>query len=152
MLSSPFRILFFGVFPCVSHFASVFTVFCRLSTFCTCRLRLAVVFQLCAGMGGVDDVHANAACVFHFFCCITSQTLPVACEALVAASSCFTLELSTMQKPRVFEACQTKTSQRTPKIIKHKRRNAWYLRQFRKQKRNQIILLRISPPYQVVLW
>ena len=27
MLNSPFRIVFFGVFLCVSHFASVFTVF-----------------------------------------------------------------------------------------------------------------------------
>ena len=56
--------------------------FCRLSTFCTCQLRLAFVFQLCAGvrggMGGGDDVHANAASVFCFFCCVTSQTLPVA--------------------------------------------------------------------------
>ena len=26
--------------------------FCRLSTFCTCQLRLAFVFQLCAGVGG----------------------------------------------------------------------------------------------------
>ena len=58
--------------------------FCRLSTFCTCQLRLAFVFQLCAGVrgrgmgGGGDDVHANAASVFSFFCCVTSQTLPVA--------------------------------------------------------------------------
>ena len=57
--------------------------FCRLSTFCTCQLRLAFVFQLCAGVrgrmgGGGDDVHANAASVFCFFCCVTSQTLPVA--------------------------------------------------------------------------
>ena len=53
--------------------------FYRLSTFCTCQLRLAFVFQLCAGVGGDgggDDVHANAACVFCFFCCVTSQTLP----------------------------------------------------------------------------
>ena len=40
------------------------------------------------------------------------------CEALVAASCCFTFETSTMQKPRVFEAFQTKTSQLTPTIIK----------------------------------
>ena len=117
--------LFFGVFLCASHFASVFTVFlptldfphmpastciclsalcggggwggggvmtsmrmrlvssvslvasyvcrishrflrcfCRLSTFCTCQLRLAFVFQLCAGVGGMggmgDDVHPKA--------------------------------------------------------------------------------------------
>ena len=55
--------------------------FCRLSTFCTCQLRLAFVFQLCAGVGGMggDDVHANAACVFCFFCCVTSRTLPSPC-------------------------------------------------------------------------
>ena len=96
--------------------------FCRLSTFYTCPLRLAFVFQLCAGVGGGgmggrgDNVHANAACVFCFFCCVASQTL--LCEALVAASCCFTLETSTMQKPRFFEAFQTKTSQLTLKINK----------------------------------
>ena len=58
------------------------------------------------------------------------------CEALVATSCCFTFETSTMQKPRFFEAFQTKTSQRTPKIINNKRRKAWYLQQFRKKKRN----------------
>ena len=45
---------YFCCFLCVSHFASVFTVFCRISTFCTCQLRLAFVFQLCAGVGGGD--------------------------------------------------------------------------------------------------
>ena len=49
----------------------------RLSTFCTCRLGLAFLFQLCladgeGGGGGrvggrVDDVHANATVVFSFF-------------------------------------------------------------------------------------
>ena len=67
MLSSPFRIVF------VSVFSSVFAGFCQLSTFCTCQLRLAFVFQLWGrggwgrGGGGGDDVHANAACVFRFF-------------------------------------------------------------------------------------
>ena len=51
MLSSPFRIVVFGVFLCVSHFASLFLrCFCRLSNFCTCQLRLEFVFQLCAGV------------------------------------------------------------------------------------------------------
>ena len=45
--------LFFGVFRCVSHFTPVFAVFfCYLSTFCTCQLRLAFVFELCAGVWG----------------------------------------------------------------------------------------------------
>ena len=53
--------------------------FCRLSTFCTCQLRLAFVFQLCAGVvggWGSDDVHANATCTFYFFYCVISPRLP----------------------------------------------------------------------------
>ena len=38
------------------------------------------------------------------------------CEALDAASYCFSFETSTMQKPRVFAAFQTKTSKTTQKI------------------------------------
>ena len=68
---------------------------------------------------------------------LVKPLLPLLLASLLNCQPC--------KKPRVFEACQTKTSQRTPKIIKHKRRNAWYLRQFRKQKRNQIILLRNIP-------
>ena len=46
--------------------------FGHLSTFCTCQLRLALVFELCAGFGGDgrgggDDVHATATGVFFFF-------------------------------------------------------------------------------------
>ena len=85
MLSSPFRIVFFRCFPvcvCVCRISHRFYSILADSTFCTCRLGLAFVFQLCAGvgggMGGADDVHANAACVFCFFCCVTSQMLPVA--------------------------------------------------------------------------
>ena len=36
-----------------------------------------------------------------------------------------------MQKPRLFAAFQTKTSQLTPKLHNHKTRKAWYLRHFR---------------------
>ena len=54
------------------------------------------------------------------------------CEALVATSYCFTFETSTMQKPRVFAAFQTKTSKTTQKINLKKARKAWYLRRFRK--------------------
>ena len=77
-----FSVSFVASYVCrISH--RFLRCFCRLSTFCTCQLRLAFVFQLCAGVGGGDggggdDVHANAACVFCFFCCVTSQTLPVA--------------------------------------------------------------------------
>ena len=63
------------VASCASRISHRFLrCFCRLSSFCTCQLRLAFAFQLWGG----DDVHANAACVFCFFCCVTSQTLPVA--------------------------------------------------------------------------
>ena len=46
--------------------------FGHLSTFCTCQLRLALVFELCAGVwggdgGGGDDVHATATGVLIFF-------------------------------------------------------------------------------------
>ena len=54
------------------------------------------------------------------------------CEALVDASCCFTFETSTMQKPRVFEAFQTKTTKLTLKINTSKILKAWYLRHFRK--------------------
>ena len=47
------------------------------------------------------------------------------CEALVAASCTF--DTSTMQKARVFEAFQTKTSQLTLKISKNQKRKRWYL-------------------------
>ena len=63
----------------VSSVSLVASYVCRishrfwLSTFCTCQLRLAFVFQLRAGVGGDggggDDVHANATCVFCFSCC-----------------------------------------------------------------------------------
>ena len=66
MLSCPFRIVFFGVFlplslcvcvcvcVCVAFRIGFCSVFCHLSTFCTSRLRLAFVFQLCAGVLGGD--------------------------------------------------------------------------------------------------
>ena len=52
MLSSPFRIVFL-VFSCVCRISHRFLqCFGHLLTFCTCRLRLAFVFQLCAGVRG----------------------------------------------------------------------------------------------------
>ena len=168
--------------------------FRRLSTFCTCQLGLAFVFQLSAGGGGVgvmtsmrmplvssvifvasfvyrishrflrcfaeSRLFAHASLDLHLFFSsvrgwgggwggvMTSMRMRLVssvsfvalllkrcrllCEALVAASCCFTFETSTLQKPRVLEAFQTKTSQLTPKIIKHTRRKAWYLRRCRK--------------------
>ena len=105
----------------VPHFASFLRCFCRLSTFCTCQLRLAFVFQLCAGMGWVMTSMRMRLVSSVSFVALLLKRCRLLGEALVAASCCFTFETSTMQKPRVFEAFQTKTSQRTPKIMKHKR-------------------------------
>ena len=66
-----------------------------------------------------------------FFVALLLKRCRLLCEALVAASCCFTFETSTMQKPRVFEAFQTKSSQLNLKN-KNQRRTAWYLRHFRK--------------------
>ena len=60
--------------------------FCRLSTFCTCQLRLAFVFQLCAGVrggmgGGVMTsmrMRLLSSVSFVALLAVTSQTLPVA--------------------------------------------------------------------------
>ena len=62
-----FRIGFYGVFADSRLFAHA-------------SLDLHLSFSSVRGWGGMggDDVHANAACVFCFFCCVTSQTLPVA--------------------------------------------------------------------------
>ena len=110
--------------------------FCRISTFCTCQLRLAFVFQLCAGVGGGVMTSMRMRLVSSVsFVALLLKRCRLLCKALVAASCCFTVEMSTMQKPRVFEAFQifqTKTSQLTPKNIKTTRRKAWYLRQCRK--------------------
>ena len=54
VLTSTFCIVVFGVFLCVCIILHRFLqYFCRLSTFCTCRLGLAFLFQLCLGGGGV---------------------------------------------------------------------------------------------------
>ena len=48
---------FFSVFSYVSRISHrLLRCFCRLSTFCTCQLRLPFVFQLCAGVGGDGGV------------------------------------------------------------------------------------------------
>ena len=142
-LSSPFRIVFFRCFPmCVGFLHRFLRCFCRRSTFCTCQLRLAFVFQLCAGVGGGMGGGEGGAGVMTSmrmrlvssvsFVAVLLKRCRLLCEALVAASCCFTFETSTMQKPRVFEAFQTKTSQLTLKINKNQRHGAWYLRHFRK--------------------
>ena len=74
------------------------------------------------------------------------------CEALVAASCCFTFETSSMQKPRVFEAFQAKTSKLTLKINTNQRRKAWYLAHFRKNLTNkkEKTLYKKSPKHHLV--
>ena len=112
--------------------------FCRLSTFCTCQLRLAFVFQLCAGVrgrgmgGGVMTSMRMRLLSSLSFVALLLKRCRLLCEALVAASYCFTIETSTMQKPRGFAAFQTKTSKTTQKINFKKARTTWYLRHFRK--------------------
>ena len=109
----------------ISH--PFFRCCCRLSTFCTCPLRLAFVFQLCAGVGGgwgegvMTSMRMRLVSSVSFFALLLKRCR-LLCEALVAASCCFTFQSSTMQKPRVFEAFQAKTSQQNSKIINNKRR------------------------------
>ena len=116
---------FFRCFLRVSHFASVFWRFCRLSIFCTCQLGLPFVLQLRAGVGGggVDvhasadfvlcfefflltlfwcgtlvgrgDVHANAASVLCFSCCFVFCAL-VGWGHLFSGSTVPTLDFSHM--------------------------------------------------------
>ena len=113
--------------------------FCRLSTFCTCQLRLAFVFQLCAGVrggwgGGGDDVHANAASVFCFFCCVTSQTLPVALRGPLIASL---LKRQPCKNLAFLQLSRQKLRKRRKKINLKKARKAWYLRHVRKNATNK---------------
>ena len=55
LLGGGFRIVFFGVFLSVSPFRiGICSVLAHLSTFCTCQLRLAFVFQVSAGVWGGD--------------------------------------------------------------------------------------------------
>ena len=84
------------------------------SVSCVHLVLVCVLVRYMGGEGaGGDDVHANAT--------------------VLAVSCCFTLETSTMQKPRVFKAFQTKTSQLTLKINQNHGRKAWCLRHFRKK-------------------
>ena len=66
---------FFRCFPVCRISHRFLQCFCRLSTFCTCRIMPAstciCLSALCGGGGGGmggggDNVHANAACVFCF--------------------------------------------------------------------------------------
>ena len=98
--------------------------FCRLSTFCTCQLRLAFVFQLCAGVrGGMGGGGVMTSMRMRLRLLSSVSFVPLLlkrcrllCEAFVAVSYCFSFETSTMQKPRVFAAFQTKTSKTTQQI------------------------------------
>ena len=68
LLSSAFHIVFFGVFLCLSHVASVFTVFLPTLDFLHMPAWTCICLSaLCRGWGGAD-VHANANFVFCFLC------------------------------------------------------------------------------------
>ena len=125
---------------CVAFRIGVYDVFADSRLFAHASLDLHLSFSSVRGWGGDggggDDVHANAACSVSFVALILKRCR-LLCEALVAASCCFTFETSTMQKPRVFEAFQTKTSKLTIKINTNQRRKAWYLRHFRKNLTNK---------------
>ena len=75
---------------------------------------------------------------------LVKPLLPLLLASLLKRQPCKNLEF--------LRPARQKLRNEPQKSSNIKRRNAWYLRQFRKQKRNQIVLLRISPPYQVVLW
>ena len=75
------------------------------------------------------------------------------CETVLAASCCFAFETSTMQKPSCFEAIQTKTSQLTPKTIKHKTRKHMVfatISKKRNQKTKQKTMETKQPKHQLV--
>ena len=68
---------------CVAFRIGFYGVFADSRLFAHARLDLHLALRGVGGGGawgggGGDDVHANAACVFCFFFCVTSQTLPVA--------------------------------------------------------------------------
>ena len=68
---------FFRCFPaCVAFRIGFYSIFADSRLSAHAGLDLHLSFSSVWGVGG-DDVHANAACVFRFFCCVTSQTLPV---------------------------------------------------------------------------
>ena len=225
MLSSPFRI-FFPVFSCVcvcvSHFASVFTVFLATLDFlhmpastCIClsalcgvggggmgrgvmtsmRMRLVscvsfVAFYVCRishrffyGVFALDFVHMPAkTCICLSALCgvgggwgggvMTSMRMRLVssvsfvalllkccrllCEALVAASCCFTFETSAMQNFEFLKLSRQKLRNLPPPPPNHqtqKTKKTWYLRQFRKnvpKKQDQNIMDTTNPKHQLV--
>ena len=115
---------FFRCFP-VSRISHRFLqCFCRLSTFCTCRIMPAstcICFSALCGGGGGDGGGVMTSMRMRLlssvsFVALLLKRCRLLCEALVAPSYCFSFETSTMQKPRVFAAFQTKTSKTTQKI------------------------------------
>ena len=104
------------------------------------------------GWGGGDDVHANAACVFCFCCCINYFSNAAGCSVkpllpLLVAS------LLKRQPCKNLEFFKTKTSQLTLKINKKQRRKTWYLRHFRKNftnKSTKNYLKTYSPKHRLV--
>ena len=82
----------FSVFSCVCVcvcVASVFTLFFRLSTFCTCQLSLALSFSSVGG--GMTSMRMRLVSSSVSFVALLLKCCRLLCEALVAASCCFTL-------------------------------------------------------------
>ena len=95
---------------CVSHFASLFTVFFADSRlFAHASLDLHLSFSSVQGWGGDggggDDVHANAACVFCFFGCVISNAakplLPLLVSSLLKCQPCKNLEFLKLSRQKL---------------------------------------------------
>ena len=115
---------FFCCFLCLSHF---FGVFADSRLFAHASLNLHLSFSSVRGWWGIGVGCKMTSMRMRLVSSVSFVALllircRLLCEALVAASCCFTFETSTMQKPSCFEAFQIKTSQLTPKSIKITRR------------------------------
>ena len=142
---------FFRCFPvCVAFRIGFYSVFADSRLFAHASLDLHLSFssvrgwgggmggEMGGGMGGGVMTSMRMRLVSSVsFVALILERCRLLCEALVAASRCLTFETSTMQKPRVFEALQTKTSKLTLKVNTNQRRKARYLRHFRKNPHQQ---------------
>ena len=149
MLSSPFRIVFFGVFLCVSHFASVFAVFWPSLDFlhmpastCICLSTLCGFFfwggggwggvmtsmQWLGRGGGVGGGMTSMRPAFSF--CFVDLLLIV----LVVISGYLLLGFPHVDHAKTSRFCNfpDKNFENDAKIELKKARKTWYLRHFRK--------------------
>ena len=103
---------------CVAFRIGFYGVFADSRLFAHASLDLHLSFSSVRGWGGMGGVMTSMRMRLVSsvsFVALLLKRCRLLCEALVAASYCFTFETSTMQKPRVFAAFQTKTSKTTQK-------------------------------------